>query len=475
MTVTLRVMRWRCRNGQCRRQTFVDRVPGIAAPHAQRTKRVGDLVQLFGHSAGGRPGERLMKRLGMPASDDTIIRHLKRRMAAFGAKTTVRVAGIDDWAWRKGCRYGTVIVDLERREVIDILRDRSASGTAEWLRRHPELEVVSRDRCGLYAQGVREGAPQARQVADRFHLLQNLRETIEMQLSRSGRPTGRALLPEAEDEVEGAATTVSLQPRSNQVAEHRDLTRQAQRRSRQAIFAEVKALRDKGMPFNAIAKKTGYDRRSIKSWLQHDEPPPRRARTPTPCSPNYFWDYLSQRWAAGCVHGRVLFDEIKLRGYAGSFSHLARFLAKWRRPKSKAAPSIPVIVPFPAKAETQAIDPTTGWLISPIIAAALCIKPRGLLTSAQAAKIAALKSASSDFTAMRQLAMRFRGLLRNKDTGKFDDWLTDAHQSGLYAMQRFVRTLRRDIDAVRNALKESWSSGQTEGQVNRLKTLKRAM
>ena len=106
-------------------------------------------------------------------------------MAVFGAKTTVRVAGIDDWARRKGCNYGTVSVDLERREVIDILQDRSASGTAEWLRRHPELEVISRDRCGLYAQGAREGAPQARHVADRFHLLQNLRETIETQLSRS--------------------------------------------------------------------------------------------------------------------------------------------------------------------------------------------------------------------------------------------------------------------------------------------------
>jgi hypothetical protein len=129
--------------------------------------------------------------------------------------------------------------------------------------------------------------------------------------------------------------------------------------------------------------------------------PTRRARTPTPGPPNFLRDHLSQHRAPGCVRGRALFDKIKLRGYAGGFSLLARFLAKWRRAKTKAAPSISMTASWPAKAETQAIDPTTGWLISPILAAALCIKPLGLPTPAQATKIAALKRASPDFTAMR--------------------------------------------------------------------------
>ena len=132
-----------------------------------------------------------MKRLGMPVSDDTILRHLKRQVARLCAKTTVRVAGIDDWSWRKGCTYGTIVVDLERREVVDVLQGRTTAGTTEWLRQHPEVEIVSRDRCGLYAQGAREGAPQARQVADEFHLLQNLRETIETQ-RKPRRPISRS-------------------------------------------------------------------------------------------------------------------------------------------------------------------------------------------------------------------------------------------------------------------------------------------
>jgi transposase len=146
---------------------------------------VAELVRLLGHAAGGRPAERLMTRLGMPTSDDTILRHLKRQAASSTTRPPLRVAGIDDWGWIKGCRYGTLIVDLERREVVDVLPDRSAGSTAQWLRQYPEIEIISRDRCGLYAQGARQGASQARQVADRFQLLQNLRERIEQQLSRS--------------------------------------------------------------------------------------------------------------------------------------------------------------------------------------------------------------------------------------------------------------------------------------------------
>jgi len=125
--------------------------------------------------------------------------------------------------------------------------------------------------------------------------------------------------------------------------------------------------------------------------------------------------------------------------------------------------------------QTRAVDLATGWLISPIVAASLCIKPRRLLRAGQAAKIDALKNASPDFTSMRQFAMRFRGLFRSKDIQKFDVWLNDAQQSGIYAIRRFARTIQRDIGAVRNAFTEGWSNGETEGQINRLKPLKRAM
>ena len=421
-----------------------------------------------------------MKRLGMPVSDDTILRHLKRQVARLRARTPARVAGIDDWSWRKGRTYGTIIVDLERREVVDVLQDRTTAGTAEWLRQHPEVEIVSRDRCGLYAQGAREGAPQARQVADRFHLLQNLRETIETQLSRADRSTGRALLPESNDE--DPATIACGSGGRRDAAAHRHLTRQAHRRSRQAIFDQIHTLREAGTFIGDIARQTGFGPRSIRKWLQFSTPRSDAPRLPKPCSPNYFLDYLSRRWEEGCVRGRELLYEIKLRGYTGSFSHLERLLAKWRRANDAKVVTLPP-VPEPTTAPTttiatvpRAVDPATGWTISPIVAASLCIKPRGLLTPHQAAKVDALKNASADFTAMRRLAMRFlRHSPKHKDIQKFGVWLDDAQQSGIYAMQRFARTVRRDLDAVTNALTRGWSNGQTEGHINRLKTLKRAM
>ena len=228
--------------------------------------------------------------------------------------------------------------------------------------------------------------------------------------------------------------------------------------SRQAIFDQVRALRRDGRTVSDIARQTGFHRRTIAKWIRADTLPLRNASAPKASSPRYFEDYLSRRWAQRCVRGRRLLQEIKARGYTCSFSNLERLLAKWRTPKREVAR------PALAAPRTQPVDPATGRLISPIVAAALCVKPRGLLTSAQAAKVDVMKSEWPDFAAMRRLAMRFRGMVRSKNTGNLDTWLKDVHQSGLDAMQRLARTLRRDIDAVRNAITEQWSNGQTEGQ-----------
>ncbi len=155
----LKLARWRCVNLDCARRTFGDRSPAVAQPYARRTDRVAELARLVTHMAGGRPGGRLMTRIGAPQSKDTLLRALKRNVRPRACATPVRVIGIDDWSWRKGAAYGTILVDLERREVLDILRDRSAESTSNRLRSHPSIEMVSRDRCGLYAQGEKGFRP----------------------------------------------------------------------------------------------------------------------------------------------------------------------------------------------------------------------------------------------------------------------------------------------------------------------------
>lgn len=271
---------------------------------ARRTRRVAEIVGLLGHSMGGRPGERLMGRLGMPVSDDTILRQLKRAATVAHLNSPVRVVGIDDWSWRRSWRYGTMIVDLERRSVVDLLEHRSVASTVQWLEQHPSIDIVSRDRCGIYAQAAREGAPQALQVADRFHLVQNLRSAIEEQMSLSGRATGRrALLP---DNSTGSEQDDLIQDYPHVEAKHRRQVRHAHRQSRQAVFEMVHSLRKEGLSCSEIAHRTGYGRRSIAKWLTFDKPPDRHRAALKPTSPLYFEAFLTQCWTDGNRCGRHL-------------------------------------------------------------------------------------------------------------------------------------------------------------------------
>ena len=425
----------------------------MATPYARRTSRQAQLLGHVAHAAGGTPAERLLRRLGIRVSDDTILRQLLR--AAQVVPPRARIIGIDDWSWRKSQNYGTIIIDLERRAVIDVLEDRDVVTCTDWLKRHPEVEVISRDRCGLYAQAARQGAPQAEQVADRFHIVQNLRQAIEEQMNLHGRATGRALLSDADNiTAEGSLLKSRL----------------AHRTSREEIFTTIHALRNQGLTCSEIGRRTGFPRRSIAKWLQFETPPDRRRAALKPTSPWYFEEFLSQSWKGGIRTGSALFRLIRERGYEGSPTHLQRLLAGWRRAEKQAkGPALEHQILEPVR------DPETGHAISPVIAAALCIKPRGKFTLEQARKVEVLKEGSPAFTTMRRLAMRFNGILRGRKADPLPAWIDDAIETDLAPIVRFARTLNRDIDAVRNAIEMEWSNGQAEGQINRLKTLKRAM
>ena len=205
---------------------------------------------------------------------------------------------------------------------------------------------------------------------------------------------------------------------------------------------------------------------------------------PKASTPARFDAFLSRRWAEACRSVRQLFEEIKQQGYAGSYSNLARFLAAWRDPDgsldvvteapSASSPSKLSAPDFNACSKAPAIDPMNGRRISPLTAAALCVKPRGQMTPRQICIVDTLTADSMDFAVMRQFAMRFRGLFRGGSLKKLDEWIWDATSCGVYAIRRFAKTLRQDIDAVQNAVMGPWSNGQTEGQINRLKTLKRS-
>ena len=224
-----------------------------------------------------------MRRLGMPVSDTTILAGLRKHARArseSSAVAAVHVAGVDDWAWRKGSNYGTIIVDLERREVVDVLVDRSAATTASWSKDHPDVEVVSRDRAGLYAEAAREGAPQARQVADRFHLLQNFRESIERQLGGYEAP-----IPESHVNPDDSQATMPLLAQSDCASDAVTQTRVMRRGRltiRQQLFDEIRALFEGGSSVGEIAHKLGFGRRRVERWVRRIDLPDRNTMASTP-------------------------------------------------------------------------------------------------------------------------------------------------------------------------------------------------
>ena len=303
--VQARLGRWRCRNQQRDRRIFTERVPALAAPFARRTTRLAEIVRLLGHSAGGRPSERLMRRLGMPVSDTTILASLKHHAKApseNSAGVAVRVAGVDDWAWRKGSNYGTIVVDLERHEVVDVLADCSAATTASWFKDHPKVEMVSRDRAGLYAEAAREGAPQARQVADRFHLLQNFRETVERQLGRYEAPVPEARV--SPDDGHVTAPPPAPSHCGSDGAEQARLMHRGRLAARQQLFDEIRALFEGGNSIGEIARKLGLGRRRVERWVRRIDLPDRNTMASTPSNPAYFSVLLERRWAEGITKVR---------------------------------------------------------------------------------------------------------------------------------------------------------------------------
>ncbi len=456
VTLHLRVRRFVCRVRWCGRKIFAERLPDLVAPFAQRTTRLTDHLVRATFDLGGEAGARHLIVAGTPVSARTLLRLV--RAVPLPIAGPVWALGVDDWARRKGRSYGTILVDLDLQRVIDLLPDRTAETFAAWLRGHPEVMVVTRDRAGAYAEGIRLGAPQALQVADRFHLVKNVTDALERYLTRQHAALRR--VADTSDSVPRNADTPEDTPPSS------SREQPARRARRLARYEEVIALHAHAVSDRVIAAHVGVSERTVQRWLHHGQFPERRRRAEGPGQLAPFAGYLRERWEAGCHNATRLWQELRERGFRGSYTSVALFVAPWRGAGYR----------YRGQHQTRraAASPTEAR-VTPRQICWLLLRPCDELTDDERASLVRLQVTCPQAAIVADFVATFTAVLREHDVDGLYDWLRRAEESGIAEMQAIAQGLWRDRDAVEAAVATSWSNGQTEGQVNRLKTTKRAM
>ncbi len=467
----LHARRFFCDLASCPRRTFAERFGPSLPPYARRTARLTVNLSALAFAAGGHGAARLAHLLTMPISPRTALRIMHRQ--PLPPPPAPRVVGLDDWAWKKGRTYGSICVDLERHQPIDLLPDREPATIAAWLQAHPTIEVVARDRGGAFIDGVRQGAPEAIQVADRWHLLKNLGDALEQLFHHQS-----SVLKQVFAELEAQPDTDGPQERTIPTLDGASVSQRSKASSAAwstrafERYHEVHTLHTQKIGVATIARLLHLSRPTVYRYLQMREPPTpskiavRERHVVDPWKP-----YLVQQWNAGCRNALLLWRDIRdNHGYTHSPRTVARFVEVLRR-DSGTPRSFRTVAPQPVYAvDTEQKRPLTAlqaqrlWRSDPEQRSvwleryrlAVCERDTGLAHA---------------YT----LTQSFCEMVRERTGDKLDDWLAEVHASEVAQLIGFAKGLERDYAAVKAGLTLEWSNGQTEAQVHRLKLLKRQM
>jgi transposase len=408
-------------------------------------------VQEIGLATSGKGGEGLCPKLGIRISDVPLLWSL--HLVAPPAVGKVGVVGIDDWSWRRGQRYGRIIVDLQTHKIVELLPERTVESVAAWLAFHPGIEIVSRDRGGTYVDGATQGAPLAIQVCDRWHILQNLADAVETFLIRS-----HLRLPDAavaEPTIVRPLTSYSATPAAQGKTQARLLRKWK-------LYERVHELHEAGMSLRKIGEELGLARNTVRKYFGRPPepplPPPRPLRTSLL---DRYEDDILKRWSQGCHNATHLAREIGVLGYQASQSTVRAYVAHLRKSTAEGS------APHSRKQRAQAVSPRSlRWLL---------VRDRADLDQKEQTQLDQLLQVSTEVQVIHTLLHPFLGMVGERKHQQLRAWMEEASNSGISELKRFVAGIERDDDAVKAALRLPWSQGITEGKVNKLKTLKRVM
>jgi len=425
--------RFRCDAANCERRIFAERFDAeVLAPRARRTARLDHIVHHLGLALGGRPAASFARRLMLPVSNDTLLRVVRRRgTPPFKPPTVI---GIDDWAWRRNQRYGTIICDLERRKTIALLPDREPATAQGWLSDQQQIEIVARDRAGGYAVAAAKALPQAVQVADRWHLMENASGAFLDAVRKSMRQIRSAI---------GAAT---INPALLTAAERLQYEGYLRREETNAVILE---LAKKQVSIKEIVRRTGHSRKLVRSVLRGQSTDIFRVRQ---SSLELHLQWLDQQWATGQRNATELWRQLKNQGFRGCL----RIVVEWATRRRRA----------------EKADGALGHTPSARTIARLMTIGRDGLSKAETVMIAAIEGGVPSLTKAREIITAFQGMIRKKSLGELEPWLESARAS---LVASFANGVARDKAAVSAAITSAWSNGQTEGQITKLKLLKRMM
>jgi transposase len=426
--------RFRCEAPHCRRRIFAERFGEKVVPlRARRTARLEYIVHHLGLALGGRPAASLAKRLMLPVSNDTLLRVVRRRMVV--PTEPLVVVGVDDWAFRRNHRYGTIVCDLERRRIVTLLPDREMATVQAWLTEHPEIRIVSRDRGGGYREAAAKVLPEAIQVADRWHLMENASAAFLDAVRRSMRGIRTVI----------GATTID--PELLTCAER--LRYQGYLR-RQDAHAAIAALVRDGVPLKEIARRTGHSRNHVRRISRGAGTDVFRSRQGTL---DGHLPFLDAQWSGDCRNGAELWRRLKGQGFKGSLRVVTEWATRRRR------------------AETVT-DRQLQKVPAARTIAKLMTTKRDHLTKAETVTVAAIESGVPMLADARALVDRFQTMIRQKATTELEPWINQSRGS---LIASFATGIANDKAAVHAAIVLPWSNGQVEAQITKLKLVKRQM
>lgn len=441
----LNTRKFYCLNINCIRKVFTERFSEHIVNRKTVTRRLNEKFLKIASLMGGNGGVRICQLMNIPVSSSTLIRLIHQEPLEQSA--VPKVLGIDDWAFKKGSRYGTIIVDLERRKIIDLLPDREALSVEKWLKAHPGVEIVSRDRYSNFANGVKNASTSIKHVADRWHLLKNLGDAMQRALDRN-------------------VVSLKVARRQKNIRSHKDIQLQSVEAKENEInedgvigrkFCQVKQMLLEGHSIKKISRETGVTRITIRKWKSYDVLPPKRSPKMTNM---HFYDEAVRKILDEnpTIETKEVLQKITEMGYNGSRSGGYENIRKLRGSKMKNT-----VLPLPS----------LFWV--PPKASNLFYIDKRHLSTEEKKFVNTLCMESREIKKAAKLIRAFKSMLKKKDGSLLQPWIEDAISSNVKEIKGFARGLLSDIEAIENGVRLPWSNGPVEGLVNKLKITKRQM